>query len=234
MKNMSLKAKLLVAFLMVGLIPFGVIAIVSYVKSSSALSQQSFGQLEGVRGIKKNQIENFFKERQGDMGVLVEMVATLQQEAFKKLDAIQQIKRAQIEGYFLERAGDVSVLSKNGIVKEALNQLDEAFMAEEKKIGGALWKHADEKFGPWLKQYQDEYGYYDLFLISKNGDVVYSAAKESDLGQNLETGKLKDSPLGKCFKEARNGIFCRILNRTPPPTTSFLLLSERRSGKEMN
>ena len=235
MKNMSLKAKLLVAFLMVGLIPFGVIAIVSYVKSSSALSQQSFGQLEGVRGIKKNQIENFFKERQGDMGVLVEMVATLQQEAFKKLDAIQQIKRAQIEGYFLERAGDVSVLSKNGIVKEALNQLDEAFMAEEKKIGGALWKHVDEKFGPWLKQYQDEYGYYDLFLISKNGDVVYSAAKESDLGQNLETGKLKDSPLGKCFKEARNGIFLQDFEPYAPSNNQFsaFIGAPVRKGNEL-
>ncbi|MCP4575958.1 MAG: hypothetical protein GY846_06715, partial [Deltaproteobacteria bacterium] len=199
MKNMSLKVKLLVAFLAVGLLPFGVIAVVSYVKSSSALSQQAFGQLEGVRGIKKNQIETFFKERQGDMGVLVEMVATLQQEAFKKLDAIQQIKRAQIEGYFLERAGDVSVLSKNGILKEALKHLDNAFLAEDKKTGGAFWKQADENFGPWLKQYQGEYGYYDLFLISKNGDVVYSAAKESDLGQNLVTGSLKDSPLGKCF-----------------------------------
>ena len=185
MKNMSLRVKLLVAFLAVGLIPFGVIAAVSYVKSSGALSQQAFGQLEGVRGIKKNQIENFFKERRGDMGVLVEMVATLQQEAFKKLDAIQQIKRAQIEGYFQERMGDISVLSKNDLVSEALNEFDAAYEAEGKKIGGSFWKSVEEKFGPWLTHYQKEYGYYDLFLISKTGDVVYTTAKESDLGGNL-------------------------------------------------
>jgi methyl-accepting chemotaxis protein len=194
---------------------------VSYVKSSGALSRQAFGQLEGVRGIKKNQIQNFFKERRGDMGVLVEMVATLQQEAFKKLDAIQQIKRSQIEGYFLERAGDVGVLSKNGIVKEALKEFDAAFMAEDKKTKGPFWKQTEEKFGPWLKQYQDEYGYYDLFLISKDGDVVYSAAKESDLGQNLKTGGLKDSPLGKCFRAAQNGIFLQDFEPYAPSDNRF-------------
>jgi len=221
MKSMSLRMKLLVAFLAVGLIPFGVIAGVSYVKSSGALSHQEFAQLEAVRGIKKNQIENFFKERRGDMGVLVEMVATLQQEAFKKLDAIQQIKRSQIEGFFLERAKDAGVLSKNGIVEEALKEFDAAFMAEDKKTEGAFWKQTDEKFGPWLKQYQDEYGYYDLFLISKDGDVVYSAAKESDLGQNLKTGSLKDSPLSKCFKGAQNKIFLQDFEPYAPSDNRF-------------
>ena len=84
MKNMSLRVKLLVAFLAVGLIPFGVIAAVSYVKSSGALSQQAFGQLEGVRGIKKNQIENLFNERRGDMGVLVEMVGHVATGGFQE------------------------------------------------------------------------------------------------------------------------------------------------------
>ena len=77
MKKVSLKIKLLVAFLAVGLIPFGVISAVSYIKSRDALSNQAFSQLEGVRGIKKNQIENFFEEGRGNMDVLVEMVATL-------------------------------------------------------------------------------------------------------------------------------------------------------------
>ena len=205
MKNRSLKFKLLVAFLMVGVIPFAVISVVSYLQSSEALSKQAFSQLEGVRGIKKNQIENFFKERQGDMGVLVEMVAVLQQEAFKKLDAIQQIKRTQIENYFLERIGDISVLAKNSLVTEALDELDRAFQAEGDKVGGNLWEFAEDKYAPWLVNFQKEYGYYDLFLISKEGNVVYTTAGESDLGQDLETGGLKESPLAKCFRGAVSG-----------------------------
>ena len=67
-------------------------------------------QLISVRDIKKAQIENFFHERQGDMGVLVETVGTLREEAFRKLDAVQKIKSNQIEQYFEERQGDMGVL----------------------------------------------------------------------------------------------------------------------------
>jgi hypothetical protein len=48
------------------------------------------------------------------------------------------------------------------------------------------------------------YGYYDLFLIALNGDVLYTVAKESDLGENLINGSLQRSPLGKCFQKAVN------------------------------
>jgi methyl-accepting chemotaxis protein len=127
MKNSSLKMKLLVAFLAVGLIPFGVIAAVSYVKSSSALSQQAFGQLEGVRGIKKNQIRNFFKERRGDMGVLVETVGTLRKEAFDKLAAVREIKRSAVERYFQHINGQIITFSQNQMVVDAMKQFRESF-----------------------------------------------------------------------------------------------------------
>jgi methyl-accepting chemotaxis protein len=220
MKKLSLKAKLLIAFLAVGVIPFGVISAVSYVKSSTALSHQEFAQLEGVRGIKKNQIENFFKERQGDMGVLVEMVATLQQEAFKKLEAIQALKRAQMESYFMGCIADIMLLSENAMVFEALEKLDRLLKRKE-EIGGAIWTYSEEKFGPSLRHYQDAYGYYDLFLISKTGNIVFTAAKESDLGQNVKTGGLKNSPLGKCFNGALKGITLQDFEPYAPSKNRF-------------
>ena len=60
-KGMKLSTKLLVAFLAVGVIPFAIIGLTSLYKSSGALSSQSFGQLEAVQQIKKNQIEDYFK-----------------------------------------------------------------------------------------------------------------------------------------------------------------------------
>ncbi len=86
-KKMKLGTKLLIAFLAVGIIPFAAIGIVSLVKSSNALSTSAFDQLEGVRGIKKNQIESFFEERKGDMSVLVGMVAALKQGGLSKIGA---------------------------------------------------------------------------------------------------------------------------------------------------
>ncbi len=65
--------------------------------------QKSFDQLKNVREIKKAQIETFFSEREGDMGVLIEMVGTLRSEAMAKLEAIREIKKTQIESFFAER-----------------------------------------------------------------------------------------------------------------------------------
>jgi len=206
MKKMKLSAKLLIAFLAVGVIPASVIGLLALNKSSNALEEQSYNQLLGMRDVKKAQIEQFFGERQGDMGVLIETVGTLREEAFAKLQAVRQIKKSQIEGYFAERLGDVSVLSTNEVVGTALRAFSVAFEGEGNKTGGEIWNEAEGLYSPWLTQYNSEYGYYDLFLISAEGDVVYSAARESDLGQNLVDGSLKTSPLGKCFRNALTNV----------------------------
>ena len=206
MKKLSLKAKLLVLFLLVGVTPFAVASITALWNSSTALEDQAYNNLVAVRDIKKAQIESFFGERQGDMGVLVETVNTLRDEAFKKLVAIRAIKKNQIERFFAERFGDVSVLSGNESVATALGAFDEAFQAEGSKTGGQNWTATETRHAPWLVQYNKEYGYYDLFLISVKGDVIYTVCKESDLGQNLVTGSLKDSALGECFNKALKGV----------------------------
>ncbi len=143
-KDIKLATKLLVGFLAVGILPFAIIGIASLNKASSALSNQAFNQLEGVREIKKAQIESFFNERRGDMGVLVETVGTLRHEAFLKLEAVQTIKKKQIEGYFGERLGDISVLSGNGAVVEAVIAFEEAFVADGNKVGGDQWKAVEK------------------------------------------------------------------------------------------
>ncbi|MBU4297101.1 MAG: methyl-accepting chemotaxis protein [Desulfobulbaceae bacterium] len=206
LNNVKMKPKLISLFLLAGLIPLSLVGWWGANLAKKALIKQSYNQLEGVREIKKSQIEKFFAEREGDMGVLMETVATLRQEAFNKLQAVQAIKSNQIKGYFAERLADATVLSGNETVMSALSGFEKAFMAEGGKIGGPSWIDEEKIFGPWLKQYKDEYGYYDLFLIAADGDIVYTAARESDLGQNVVDGNLKNSPLGKLFKKAIQGV----------------------------
>ena len=52
-KQMKLGTKLMVAFLAVGIIPFAIAGTVALNKSSKALSNLAYGQLEGMRGVKK-------------------------------------------------------------------------------------------------------------------------------------------------------------------------------------
>ncbi len=206
LQDIKMRPKLMGLFLLIGLVPLIVVGGLSNMKASDALMKTSFNQLMAVREIKRVQIENFFAERQGDMGVLMETVNTLRQEAFSKLDALRQIKSSQIEGYFAERYGDVSVLSTNGVTIKALKAFSDAFAEEGDKVGGSAWTELENgPLGTWLKQYNKEYGYYDLFLINMKGDIVFSAFKEPDLGQNLVSGSLSSSGLGKLFQKAKSG-----------------------------
>jgi methyl-accepting chemotaxis protein len=118
---------------------------------------------------------------------------------------VQGIKRAQIEGFFAERYADASVLSANREVIEATRAFTRAFAADGGRARGDRWAQVARSREPWLSRYRDEYGYYDLFLISDEGDVVYSVAGESDLGQNLKHGDLSDSALARCFERALSG-----------------------------
>lgn len=217
MRNRSLRFKLMLFFLLVGLVPFGIVGAVSLMKSGDALSSAAYGQLQGMRAVKKAQITQFFNERQGDMGVLMETVATLRKEAFSKLTAIRDIKRSQIEGFFAERMGDVRALADNPFVVQAFNDLDTAF----EEGGGAADKrfkgHANGKFDAPeayktvhdayignLRFYMEQYGYYDLFLMNPDGYCFYTVAQEADYRTNFENGTYADSGLGKLFRKVKD------------------------------
>lgn len=83
------------------------------------------------RGIKKHQIARFFKEREGDMTVLIDTVATVRRGAFKKLEAVQEEKKAQLLDYF-------SAMRNQGIGKRSQKARnmngDEIGMAEIRAI----------------------------------------------------------------------------------------------------
>ncbi|MBF0108014.1 MAG: HAMP domain-containing protein [Magnetococcales bacterium] len=126
----------------------------------------------------------------------------LMTSAFNQLNAVRAIKKGQIEKYMFERFGDISVLAASGDATRAIINLEKAFGDEGKKTGGPLWTREVEAETGWLNRFTKEYAYYDLFLISTAGDIVYTYAREKDLGQNLTTGGLSDSSLGKAFAKA--------------------------------
>jgi methyl-accepting chemotaxis protein len=156
--HLRLKPKLILAFLLVGLIPFSIVTAISIHHSNTALSLSAFNQLESVRGIKKAQIEDFFEERHSDLDVLTETVSTLRADALKKLIAVRQIKKNAIESYFNGIRGQITTLSENRMIVEAMNGFNDAFMVarEENQIStDALAKmkadirgYYDGKFGP--------------------------------------------------------------------------------------
>ena len=57
-------------------------------------------------------------------------------------------------------------------------------------------------FHPAFRHWVDLHGFYDLFLIDLDGNVVYTVDKETDFASNLETGPEAKGPLAEVFHKA--------------------------------
>lgn len=64
------------------------------------------------------------------------------------------------------------------------------------------YMHAHQTFELYSKRFIKHFGYYDLFLIASNGDVVYSFAKEKDFGTNLVSGPYNKTALAEVYQRA--------------------------------
>ena len=83
--KLTLKMKLMASMLIVGILPLLVAGILMLTKSSDALQQQAFNQLESLRTVKKDQIEDYF-------GQIHDQVLTFS-ESETVVDAMKQFKR---------------------------------------------------------------------------------------------------------------------------------------------
>ncbi|EPJ48386.1 MAG: hypothetical protein OFPI_29740 [Osedax symbiont Rs2] len=71
---MKLRHKLFIAFFAIGLIPALVLSMSALYISSDSLKSQAYNQLTSIRAIKKQQIESYFAEREGDLTMLSESI----------------------------------------------------------------------------------------------------------------------------------------------------------------
>ncbi|MCI5132191.1 MAG: hypothetical protein D3904_11885, partial [Candidatus Electrothrix sp. EH2] len=200
--GLGLRGKLVVIMLAVGLLPFLIGALINQLQSAAALTERAEDQLESIRELKKEQIAGYLQERQGDMLVLGNLVGSLRSEALRKLTAIETTKIQALQRYFGKRKADIAMLRDSLTTISAVQEFKESFKEEGNRVGGSLWNGYKEKYGPWYQSFTEEHGYFDVFLISSDGDVLYTVKQESDLGQNLISGTLRNSGLGSTFAKA--------------------------------
>ena len=67
-----------------------------------------------------------------------------------------------------------------------------------------------ERNHPAFKRVMERMGFYDIFLISPAGDVVFSVTKESDYASNMITGQYRGTGLAKAFRMAEDGEAGRV------------------------
>ncbi len=128
----------------------------------------------------------------------------LKVEAFNHLVSARELLKSQIEGYFHDRFGDVDVLARSPVTGQGFSRLHKAFHASG--LDGPQYTKIAELYQPLMEHYLTDYGYVNIYFISKDGDVMFSAIREEFTGTNLLTGRFKQFSIGQVFVRALDGV----------------------------
>ncbi|MGD9212476.1 MAG: cache domain-containing protein, partial [Desulfobacteraceae bacterium] len=192
----SIRKKLLYSFLIISVIPLISIGVILYLVTSNQLMDDAKSNLEAIGQKKKENLEEFFEECVKDLNVLSEMALTQYSHALHDLENLRDGMIKQVETYLRNQIKNIQVMADDPTVYRALVAFENAG-----STGGSLWRINAEKYGPWMTLHKDTYRFKNIYLVSANGRILYSVEKKSDLGENLKTGSLADSPAGKAFKK---------------------------------
>lgn len=189
--TMRLSTKLPVFITMFCLIMTTSLATISYFNFRSTLLAEAEYTFEAVAGDRKKALEAWLKSVNTDLASLAESPATV--EAMQKFNAAWQA----IEGNQKTEL-QAAYIMQNPNPAGQKHLLDRA--SEQN-----YYNSVHNNFHPALRTFQQLKGYYDIFLLNPEGDLVYSVFKESDFGTNFQSGLFAASGLGIAFRETIQG-----------------------------
>lgn len=153
--------------------------------------------------------------------------ATIIEEAHLRFSAISNAREGALEAVLEVVDHDLHAQSKNPLMAEAITGFSAAFKQYDEPLRDlqklyvednpnplgkkddlvsagdeTAYDHLHARFHRALDAAQNDKGYYDIYLINTEGDVIYTVFKELDYATNLLTGAYKDTGLAKVFREA--------------------------------
>lgn len=233
MKRINLKSKIIMAFLLVSLGPFILMGAFTTIKNTETIKKMASDDLQSIKELKTKSIVFYFNLIKNQLITMAEsdtVISTLNSfsKSFYEQDYGNNIDLKEVnkslEFYYAEEFGAkykkqneddshslsrLSMMDKNAKFRQFQYISSNPFPLGQKskliqaKINTAYSKD-HSKVHDELKLFQSTFGYYDVFLVSVKGDVVYSVFKELDFATNLEVGPYADSGLGRVFQKVKN------------------------------
>ncbi len=173
----SLMVKLVASFLLVALLPIGIVGYLSFRTAKQALREARLAALASARDQGKQHIREYLDMMLSDMKYQAKNPGV--QSVFK--DLYVYLDYAAYLDYAKEhRDAPVDIQSEE--YKKTLADIDPVFLR-------------------FLDNFQAERGYEDILLIVGDslGLIMYTGKKLSDLGASVTEGALKESALGKVW-----------------------------------
>ena len=133
---------------------------------------------------------------------------SLQQEIIAQLKNTAFHKTQEIGDFFNESTKSLNWEARRDNVRTQLQTLTEAFNASGLKLEDFIysleWTEITSKTSDQFDYFLSINEFYDVFLIDPRGNILYSAAQESDLGTNIFTGPYSQSHFGQACQTACN------------------------------
>ena len=147
-----------------------------------------------------------------------------------KMSVLRDAKKAEVEKYFHSIKDDLVINSASSEIITALKDFQSAWFelgldgnqqqtlqklyidSNPNPVGkkdqmdvskdGSRYSALHARYHPWFHEVQQLNGYYDIFLIDMEGNVVYTVFKERDFASNVVNGEGKNTDLGSVFQQA--------------------------------
>ena len=128
--------------------------------------------------------------------------AALHTDALNRLTRLADKKTLEIKNYLFEREQNTRLFARSKVVEEAMPILSGAYSRHGP--GSADYLRAARRFDGYFNTYIDERRlFYDIFLITPQGEIIYTNKHEADFTTNLLDGPYRDSQLAQVFRESR-------------------------------
>ncbi|MHA3914441.1 methyl-accepting chemotaxis protein [Halovulum sp. GXIMD14793] len=189
MKKMfaSLTGKVLLALVGVTVISVFAVGFVSYQVAKNGLTEQIKVALKATDKVNYHKIEGVEKLVTGDLHVVAAQVI--------EYDLIRKMQAGVEE---LRSGGVANPLRQLYVTENTVGDKKTFDDAGDGSAYSALHAH----FHPVMRDLMGERGYYDIFLIDKDGNIIYSVTKEDDFSTNIADGIYAESGLGRAFRDA--------------------------------
>ncbi|MCF6352211.1 MAG: hypothetical protein L3J06_04285 [Cyclobacteriaceae bacterium] len=115
-------------------------------------------------------------------------IKRIEKEVIENLNLNHELRISSITGNLLALKEEVGLLAQNERVIELM---------KNQKVNRII----NNEHIKWGAQIVSHFGFHDLILIRENGDIIFSIAKEKDLGTNLNNGLFAKSGLGDLYRE---------------------------------
>ena len=122
-----------------------------------------------------------------------------QEKAHLSYQADKKVK--EVEFYIDERISDALMLSRALETEQVLKKLQPLY--EKTSVQGPGYLSQEKQLRPFFSRFQQR-GYYDIFVISPLGEIIFSLEREADFATNIIHGEYADSGLNQVVVRARN------------------------------